>query len=212
MQQRTIFPRKSRRDANETSRPSPAIRAARSFLFPKSYNKNAVVLFSNPRRGMSWTLSDSFCVANLRAFFNVSSRHFFLPSSAFQKRALFPRVYSFEEEERKREMTFDPRTRRTGNVLIASCLFCFASGVYYYAATGGRGFSFGINNASSSSSRLDDDVQRAVDARERKKTRDATEEDTTKRRRRRHARREEEEEEEEAKGRHRRFFWQKKKQ
>ena len=202
--QRAIFPRrKSRRDANETSRPSPAIRAARSFLFPKSYNKNAVVLFSNPRRGMSWTLSDSFCVANLRAFFNVSSRHFFLPSSAFQKRALFPRVYSFEEEERKREMTFDPRTRRTGNVLIASCLFCFASGVYYYAATGGRG-GFGIM-----SSRLDDDVQRAVDERERK-MRDKTE-DTTKRRRRQN-RREEEEEKDEAKSGHRRFFWQKKKQ
>jgi len=38
MQQRAIIVarRKSRRDANETSRPSPAIRAARSFLFPKS--------------------------------------------------------------------------------------------------------------------------------------------------------------------------------
>ena len=102
--QRAIFPRKSRRDANETSRPSPAIRAARSFLFPKSYNKNAVVLFSNPRRGMSWTLSDSFCVANLRAFFNVSSRHFFLPSSAFQKRALFPREYiRSKKKKNKRE-------------------------------------------------------------------------------------------------------------
>ena len=100
-------------------------------------------------------------------------------------------------------MTFDPRTRRTGNVLIASCLFCFASGVCYYAATGGRG-GFGIM-----SSRLDDDVQRAVDERERK-TRDKTE-DTTKRRRRQ-KRREEEEEKDEAKSGHRRFFWQKKKQ
>ena len=170
--------------------------------------------FQSTERGVCRGRSQILFVSRIckRAFFKVvSSRHIFSsPIYWHFKNARFSREYSFEEEQ-KREMTFDPRTRRIGNVLIASCLFCFASGVYYYAATGGRGFSFGINNASSSSSRLDDDVQRAVDARERKKTRDATEEDTTKRRRRRHARREEEEEEE-AKGRHRRFFWQKKKQ
>ena len=69
MQHRAIFPRrrKSRRDANETSRPSPAIRAARSFLFPKSCAKTAVASFFpiHGERCMSWTLSDSFCVANL---------------------------------------------------------------------------------------------------------------------------------------------------
>ena len=153
-----------------------------------------------------------FLCREFKSIFQRFVSTFFSPIIGISKTRAFPeRVYSFEEEEeQKREMTFDPRTRRTGNVLIASCLFCFASGVYYYAATGGRGLSFGINDASSSSSSsrlLDDDVQRAVDARERKKTRDATEEDTTKRRRRRR-----EEEEEEAKGRHRRFFWQKKKQ
>ena len=164
--------------------------------------------FQSTERGVCRGRSQILFVSRIckRAFFKVvSSRHIFSsPIYWHFKNARFSREYSFEEEQ-KREMTFDPRTRRTGNVLIASCLFCFASGVYYYAATGGRG-SFGVN--ASSSSRLDDDVQRAVDARERKKTRDATEEDTTKRRRR-HTRREEEEE---AKGRHRRFFWQKKKQ
>ena len=141
-----------------------------------------------------------------REFTSHSSSSFWMSRHGISKRAICVRV---EEErvvkpplstKRRREMTFDPRTRRTGNVLIASCLFCFASGVYYYAATGGRG-GFGIM-----SSRLDDDVQRAVDERERK-TRDKTE-DTTKRRRRQ-KRREEEEEKDEAKSGHRRFFWQK---
>ena len=35
-------------------------------------------------------------------------------------------------------MTFDPRTRRTGNVAIASSLLCFSGFVYYYAVTQGR--------------------------------------------------------------------------
>ena len=142
-----------------------------------------------------------------REFTSHSSSSFWMSRHGISKRAICVRV---EEErvvkpplstKRRREMTFDPRTRRTGNVLIASCLFCFASGVYYYAATGGRG---GVGIMRNDASRLDDDVQRAVDERttERKK-RDA--EDTTKRRRQQKRR---EQQGDEAKSRRR--FWQKK--
>jgi hypothetical protein len=49
-------------------------------------------------------------------------------------------------------MTFDPRTRRTGNVAIASSLLCFSGFVYHYAVTRGR-------------KRLDLDVLEAVERR-----------------------------------------------
>jgi len=50
-------------------------------------------------------------------------------------------------------MTFDPRTRRTGNVAIASSLLCFSGFVYYYAVTQGR-------------KKLDLDVLEAVERRQ----------------------------------------------
>jgi len=49
-------------------------------------------------------------------------------------------------------MTFDPRSRRTGNVAIASSLLCFSGFVYHYAVTRGR-------------KRLDLDVLEAVERR-----------------------------------------------
>ena len=51
-------------------------------------------------------------------------------------------------------MTFDPRTRRTGNWLIASTLLAFSCSAYYYVvAKGGKG-------------KVDDDVEAAIRARE----------------------------------------------
>ena len=95
-------------------------------------------------------------------------RHFFFPERARARihthtHTSSQRVLKGERRARrelrrkkKRNMTFDPRTRRTGNVAIASSLLCFSGFVYYYAVTQGR-------------KKLDLDVLEAVERRKKEK-------------------------------------------